>query len=91
MTRMFAVASCVAASGASMNLATQTVAAVSAARQGAPDVAISLLNRAAVIYETYGELNAAVKDALANTGSPSIIEVVVANKSIPANARWKTN
>ncbi len=40
---------------------------------------------------TYGELNAAVKDALANTGSPSIIEVVVANKSIPANARWKTN
>lgn len=34
--------------------ATQTVAAVAAARQGAPDVAISLLNRAAVIYETYG-------------------------------------
>ena len=40
---------------------------------------------------TYGELNTAVKDALANEGSPSIIEVVVAGKSIPGNAGWKTN
>ncbi|MEV0131610.1 thiamine pyrophosphate-dependent enzyme [Dactylosporangium sp. NPDC050688] len=40
---------------------------------------------------TYGELTAAVKDALANTGGPSIIEVVVADKSIPSNAGWKTD
>jgi indolepyruvate decarboxylase len=40
---------------------------------------------------TYGELNTAVKDALANEGSPSVIEVVVAGKSLPANAEWKTS
>jgi indolepyruvate decarboxylase len=40
---------------------------------------------------TYGELNTAVKDALSNTTGPSLIEVVVADKSIPANARWKTD
>jgi hypothetical protein len=27
---------------------------------------------------------------LANTGSPSIIEVLVPSKSIPGNAAWKT-
>jgi indolepyruvate decarboxylase len=40
---------------------------------------------------TYGELGDAIKGALANEGSPSIIEVVVAGKSIPSNAEWKTN
>jgi len=39
---------------------------------------------------TYGELGDAMKGALANTGGPSIIEVVVAGKSIPQNAAWKT-
>ena len=34
--------------------ATQTFAAVAAVRQGMPDLAISLLNSAAVVYETYG-------------------------------------
>ncbi len=38
---------------------------------------------------TYGELGDAMKGALANTGGPSIIEVVVASKSIPQNAAWK--
>jgi indolepyruvate decarboxylase len=38
---------------------------------------------------TYGELRSAIAGALANTGSPSIIEVVVAKKSIPSNAEWK--
>ncbi|HET9646602.1 MAG TPA: thiamine pyrophosphate-dependent enzyme [Microlunatus sp.] len=40
---------------------------------------------------TYGELEDAFKGALANTSSPSLIEVLVAQKSIPANAAWKTN
>ena len=39
---------------------------------------------------TYGELEAAVTSALANSGSPSIIQVLVPHKSIPDNARWKT-
>ncbi|MCC9307371.1 thiamine pyrophosphate-dependent enzyme [Kitasatospora sp. RB6PN24] len=39
---------------------------------------------------TYGELGAAVTAALANTGSPSIIQVRVPDKSIPDNANWKT-
>jgi indolepyruvate decarboxylase len=40
---------------------------------------------------TYGELKEAVEGALANSSSPSIIEVLVVNKSIPSNAEWKTN
>jgi indolepyruvate decarboxylase len=40
---------------------------------------------------TYVELKEAVTGALANTGSPSIVEVVVDGKSIPDNATWKTN
>ncbi|MEV4509070.1 thiamine pyrophosphate-dependent enzyme [Dactylosporangium sp. NPDC049525] len=40
---------------------------------------------------TYGELDLAMKDALANDNSPAVIEVVVAGKSIPSNAAWKTN
>jgi indolepyruvate decarboxylase len=40
---------------------------------------------------TYGELKGAVEGALANSSSPSIIEVLVVNKSIPSNAEWKTN
>jgi indolepyruvate decarboxylase len=39
--------------------------------------------------ETYGELEHAVKGALANSGSPTIIQVVVPEKSIPDNANWK--
>lgn len=39
---------------------------------------------------TYGELEDAVTSALANAGSPSIIEVLVPGKSIPDNAEWKT-
>jgi indolepyruvate decarboxylase len=39
---------------------------------------------------TYAELTDAVTGALANSTSPSIIEVVVADKSIPRNAEWKT-
>jgi indolepyruvate decarboxylase len=39
---------------------------------------------------TYGELKAAVAGAMANSGSPSIIQVVVPDKSIPDNANWKT-
>jgi indolepyruvate decarboxylase len=38
---------------------------------------------------TYGELRDAISGALANTGSPSIIQVVVPDKSIPTNAEWK--
>lgn len=38
---------------------------------------------------TYGELDDAVRGALANTSSPSIIQVVIDDKSIPANAEWK--
>ncbi|MFG1608097.1 alpha-keto acid decarboxylase family protein [Actinoplanes sp. NPDC049265] len=40
---------------------------------------------------TYVELKEAMAGALANWDTPSIIEVVVADKSIPSNARWKTN
>jgi indolepyruvate decarboxylase len=39
---------------------------------------------------TYGELKDAITGALANSSSPSIIQVVVPNKSIPTNAEWKT-
>jgi indolepyruvate decarboxylase len=38
---------------------------------------------------TYGELRDAISAALANSGSPSIIQVVVPDKSIPSNATWK--
>lgn len=40
---------------------------------------------------TYGELSDAISAALANSGSPSIIQVVVPDKSIPTNAEWKRN
>jgi indolepyruvate decarboxylase len=40
---------------------------------------------------TYGELNDAVKEAMANTSSPSIIQVVIDGKSLPVNAEWKTS
>jgi indolepyruvate decarboxylase len=40
---------------------------------------------------TYAELADAMTGALANSGSPSVIEVVVADKSIPSNATWKAN
>jgi indolepyruvate decarboxylase len=39
---------------------------------------------------TYGELKNAITGALANSSSPSIIEVLVPSKSIPSNATWKT-
>lgn len=39
--------------------------------------------------ETYGELGDAVKHALANSAGPTIIQVVIPNKSIPDNANWK--
>jgi indolepyruvate decarboxylase len=39
---------------------------------------------------TYGELEDAVTGALANSSSPSIIQVLVPDKSIPDNAEWKT-
>src|SRR5205814_1694155 len=38
---------------------------------------------------TYGELKAAIESALANTTSPSLIQVVVEKNSIPRNAEWK--
>ncbi|MGZ8785953.1 MAG: alpha-keto acid decarboxylase family protein [Acidimicrobiia bacterium] len=38
---------------------------------------------------TYGELGEAISCATANLDGPSIIEVVVASKSIPSNATWK--
>jgi indolepyruvate decarboxylase len=38
---------------------------------------------------TYGELQDAVTGALANSSSPSIIQVLVPGKSIPDNAKWK--
>jgi indolepyruvate decarboxylase len=41
--------------------------------------------------ETYGELKNAVEHALEHKGSPSIIQVVVPNISIPDNALWKDN
>lgn len=40
---------------------------------------------------TYEELEDAVAGALANSNSPSIIEVVVPDKSIPDNAKWKAH
>lgn len=40
---------------------------------------------------TYGELKDAMAGALANASSPSIIDVVVSTKSIPANATWKAH
>ena len=40
---------------------------------------------------TYGELKDALTGALANSSSPSIIEVLVPSKSIPDNAAFKTN
>jgi indolepyruvate decarboxylase len=39
---------------------------------------------------TYGELKDAITGALANSTSPSIIQVLVPSKSIPSNAAWKT-
>jgi indolepyruvate decarboxylase len=39
---------------------------------------------------TYAELRNAIIGALANSSSPSIIEVLVSSKSIPSNATWKT-
>lgn len=39
---------------------------------------------------TYGELRDAIAAALANSSSPSIIQVVVPSRSIPSNATWKT-
>lgn len=39
---------------------------------------------------TYGELKNAIIGALANSNSPSIIEVLVPSRSIPRNATWKT-
>ncbi|KOV66107.1 alpha-keto acid decarboxylase family protein [Streptomyces sp. MMG1121] len=39
---------------------------------------------------TYGELTDAVMGALKNSDSPSIIQVHVPDKSIPENAKWKT-
>lgn len=38
---------------------------------------------------TYGELDDAVQGALANTSGPSIIQVVINEKSLPVNAEWK--
>lgn len=38
---------------------------------------------------TYGGLENAMDDALKNSSSPSIIQVVVPDKSIPGNAEWK--
>jgi indolepyruvate decarboxylase len=40
---------------------------------------------------TYAELTEAVTGAFKNSDSPSIIQVRVPDKSIPANANWKTN
>lgn len=40
---------------------------------------------------TYGELQTAVEVALANTTSPSIIQVKIPRYSIPDNARWKVD
>lgn len=40
---------------------------------------------------TYGELKQAIEKAVANTNGPSLIEVLVPKKSIPANATWKKN
>lgn len=40
---------------------------------------------------TYGQLEDAIAGALANSGGPSIIEVLVPGKSIPDNAEWKAH
>lgn len=40
---------------------------------------------------THGELADAMTGALANAASPSLIEVMVADKSIPDNAEWKAS
>jgi len=41
--------------------------------------------------ETYGELAEAITGAKENLNSPSIIQVVVPQRSIPDNANWKAN
>lgn len=38
---------------------------------------------------TYAELSTALDGAMANTDSPSIIQVCIPSKSIPENAKWK--
>lgn len=38
---------------------------------------------------TYAELQTAIEEAIANTDSPSIIQIKLPNKSIPQNALWK--
>jgi indolepyruvate decarboxylase len=40
---------------------------------------------------TYRELEEAMTCALSNLTSPSIIQVVLASKSIPKNAEWKVS
>ena len=40
---------------------------------------------------TYGELGDAINGAKENLNSPSIIQVVVPQRSIPDNANWKEN
>ncbi|MFL5782828.1 MAG: alpha-keto acid decarboxylase family protein [Thermoleophilaceae bacterium] len=40
---------------------------------------------------TYGELEEAISGALAHSGSPSVIQVVVPDKSTPKNSEWKTH
>ena len=41
--------------------------------------------------QTYGELQEAINGAKENLNSPSIIQVVVPQRSIPDNANWKEN
>ncbi|MBY5829477.1 alpha-keto acid decarboxylase family protein [Rhizobium leguminosarum] len=41
--------------------------------------------------DTYGELEEAINGAKENLNSPSIIQVVVPQRSIPNNANWKAN
>ncbi|MGO6734187.1 alpha-keto acid decarboxylase family protein [Rhizobium ruizarguesonis] len=41
--------------------------------------------------DTYGELEEAINGAKENLNSPSIIQVVVPQRSIPGNADWKAN
>lgn len=41
--------------------------------------------------QTYGELREAINGAKENLNSPSIIQVVVPQRSIPDNANWKEN
>lgn len=38
---------------------------------------------------TYGELENAIEEALKNTTTPSIIQVVIPRRTIPKNAEWK--